>query len=253
MPEPPDISFLLGRTPEEIVEWFESKGYAISWNWRDVMREQHNKAFTVAKVLNADVLQSIREEVERAISEGTTLREFQKNLEPTLRKQGWWGEQEVLDKETGEVKNVQLGSAWRLKNIYRTNTTTAYAAGRYQHQIQATDSHPYWMYETVGDTNVREEHEAIHGTILRADDPWWDANYPPNDWGCRCSVRTLSQRRLESLGLSVSEGSQIGSITGEGWDYNPGKETYSPDMTQYPSDLQTQIEAALDKYEPLDP
>ena len=36
--------------------------------------------------------------------------------------------------------------------------------------------------------------------VLRHDDPWWDTNYPPNGWGCKCYVETLNQRMLERLG-----------------------------------------------------
>ena len=36
--------------------------------------------------------------------------------------------------------------------------------------------------------------------MLRADDPWWDQHYPPNDWGCTCKVHALSQRDMDRAG-----------------------------------------------------
>ncbi len=38
--------------------------------------------------------------------------------------------------------------------------------------------------------------------VLDADDPWWQAHYPPNGWGCQCTVHALNQRDLERLGKS---------------------------------------------------
>lgn len=251
MPERPNISFLLNKPPDEIISWFQSKGFAVSWNWRDVWKEKHQQAFTVAKATNMDVLKTIRDEVDRAISEGITVREFQKELEPTLKKLGWWGRQEVVDQQTGEVLEVQLGSPWRLKNIYRTNTQTAYARGRYQHQVETADRRPWWMYDAVGDANTRPSHAEMDGTVLPADDDWWDANYPPNGWGCRCSVRTLSDRQLEERGLRPTESAP--DIAEEGWDYNPGKTTFEPDLAAYPEDLGEQFRRAQQRYQPIDP
>lgn len=252
MPERPNIEFLLNKTPEEMINWFRDKGYAVSWNWRDVWKEKHQVAFTVAKAMNMDVLQSIRQEVENAIENGTTVREFRKNLEPTLKKLGWWGRQEILDTETGEVIEVQLGSPWRLKTIYRTNLQTSYMRGRYQHQAKVTDRRPWWMYDAVNDSNTRPSHEEKDGIVKRHDDSFWDSHYPPNDWGCRCGVRTLSDRQLEARGLTPTE-AEIEPFAGEGWDYNPGKTTFEPDLDDYPDDLAEQFRRAQERYQPIDP
>jgi len=45
----------------------------------------------------------------------------------------------------------------------------------------------------------RPEHVAWHNTVLPADDPWWDTHYPPNGWGCKCGVVSLSERQVERL------------------------------------------------------
>lgn len=251
MPDRPNISFLLNKSPDEIVNWFEDKGYAISWNWRDVWQHEHKKAFTVAKAMNMDVLTTIREEVESALDDGTTLREFQKELEPKLKELGWWGREEIVDEATGEVIKVQLGSPWRLKTIYRTNMQTSYMRGRHQHQKKVSDRRPWWMYDAVNDSNTRPSHAAKDGTIKRHDDAWWDSNYPPNGWGCRCHVRTLSDRQMERRGLEPTEGTPD-DIASEGWDYNPGSDDFEPDLSKYPDDIAEQFKRIREKYEPLD-
>ena len=48
----------------------------------------------------------------------------------------------------------------------------------------------------------RPQHLAWSGMVLDADDPWWQAHYPPNGWGCQCTVHALNQRDLERLGKS---------------------------------------------------
>jgi SPP1 gp7 family putative phage head morphogenesis protein len=228
MPSGIDLTGIFNKTPEDIVNAFREKGNTISWNWRDTWQQAHSRAFTVAKVVNQNVLEDIRGEVDRAISEGTTFREFQNNLEPKLKAHGWWGKREIIDSETGEVTEVQLGSPHRLKTIYRTNLSTSYSAGRYKTQRAAAPRRPWWIYRTAGDVNVRPSHDALRNTILRYDDPFWDTHYPPNDWGCRCGVDSLSDRELQARGLTPMSGENIEPFAGEGWAYNPGAAPWDP-------------------------
>ncbi|MHB1371451.1 MAG: phage head morphogenesis protein, partial [Pseudomonadaceae bacterium] len=149
------------------------------------------QAFTVAKATRLDILQDIREAVEKAITEGKTLAWFAKELTPVLQAKGWWGRQEHVDAETGEVTQVQLGSPWRLQTIYRTNLQTAYMAGRFQEQLANADDRPYWQYVAILDGRTRPSHRAMNGKVFRYDDPFWGSFYPPNGWGCRCRVVAL--------------------------------------------------------------
>jgi SPP1 gp7 family putative phage head morphogenesis protein len=51
------------------------------------------------------------------------------------------------------------------------------------------DGDEYWLqYRTANDGLVRPEHQALDGITLPPSDPFWDEFYPPNDWGCRCTV-----------------------------------------------------------------
>lgn len=263
------LSHMIGLEPKQAVEYIKSKGVAFSWDWQDVWGEAHAKSFTVAKAMRADILTDIRGAVEDAIQQGHTFQTFRKELEPKLKAKGWWGRKLVGDGAGAE--EVQLGSPWRLRTIYRTNLKTAYAAGRYQAQQDIAKARPYWMRVEVMDSNTRPTHRALHGLVFPHDDPFWNSHYPPDDWGCRGRVRALSERQLKAKGIAVqsSEGrmsqedvlisTRTGEMrpvsvytapdgtkapTGPGWDYNPGKAWKQPDLDKYDYDIAEQVMAA---------
>lgn len=123
MPEPKTTDF----PPQAALDWFKAKGIQPGFDYRDVWLEEQANAFTVAKMLNADLLVEVRALVEQALAEGQTYQQFAAAIKPLLVKSGWWGIQEMDDPATGETKRVQLGSEGRIKTIYRTNMRTARA------------------------------------------------------------------------------------------------------------------------------
>jgi SPP1 gp7 family putative phage head morphogenesis protein len=260
MPAAPNLSLAFGLPPAQAVEYFRAKGYAVSANWEDVWQEAHARAFTVAKAMRMDILQDIRDEVDRAIQGKTTEREFIKNLEPMLKAKGWWGKGVLVDEETGEARLTQLGSPWRLSTIYRTNTQTAYLAGRYKQMMDNVENRPYWQYVAVMDSRTRPAHAELNGKVFRYDDPFWAHFYPPNGYNCRCTVRALSDDDLADRDLDVgrsgddlTERDAVDRSTGVtdavaaykgpgmsrtvttdlGWDYNPGRAAWEPDLEAY--------------------
>ncbi len=268
-----NLKYAIGLPPDKAVEYFRSKGYTFSWDWWDVWQQAHAKAFTVAKAMQMDVLQDIREMVDRAIEEGLTFRQFQAELEPRLKAKGWWGKVWAVD-EQGRARRIQLGSPWRLKTIYRTNIQTAFMAGRYKAQLENADARPWWQYVAVLDAKTRPSHRAMHGKVFRYDDPFWNHFYPPNGWNCRCRVRALSDAALRRRGLkpeksqgkirvqdqlvstrtgevrptAIYEDPRTGTrlVTDPGWNYNPGKAAWQPDLDAYPYDVATQyIQGAI--------
>jgi SPP1 gp7 family putative phage head morphogenesis protein len=197
-----NLAFAITLAPEDAIKYFASKGYAVSWNWQDTWQEAHNKAFTVAKVTNAEILQTIRDEVQGALDNGTTEQDFKKVLAPRLQRLGWWGEKFIVD-SAGNAEKITEGSPWRLKVIYRTNLSTAFQAGRYKQQQDNKASRPHLMYVAVDDNRSRLSHKAMHGQVFPIDDPIWQTHYPPNGWGCRCRVRALSDNKLNRLNKRV--------------------------------------------------
>lgn len=246
MTEPDPLPII---NPQDALAFFRAKSLQIGFSWLDVQREEHDKAFTVAKAMTRELLEDIRGAMDAAIAEGQTLAMFIKNLRPVLADKGWWGRGPVTDPQTGEIIDAQLGSPNRLRVIYRTNMRTSYSAGRWARIQRNKKAFPLLRYVSVRDGRERPEHHAWHNTVLPVDDAWWETHYPPCDWGCRCRAVPLNQRMLDRKKLSVTDKpphfgtrQSINKRTGEirtiergigaGWDYNPGKaalEGVSPD------------------------
>ena len=183
MPEPIDLAYAIGLPPHEAIEYFEAKGYKITWNWYDLWEQAHAKAFTVAKVMRMDILMDIREMINKALKEGITFEQFKKELEPKLRAKGWWGVKFVSHPD-GKVERIVEGTPWRLETIFRTNMQSAYMAGRYKAFMENVDDRPYWQYVAVLDRKTRPAHRALHGKVFRYDDPFWQTHFPPNGFNC---------------------------------------------------------------------
>ncbi len=239
-----DIQYLLTLPPQEIIKWYYSKGYTFSWNWQDVWQDAHVRSFTAAKVMKLDILQSLKDEVDKIFSKGITYDQFVKDLEPELKALGWWGKvraDEVpgYDPNSGVDPNkiVQLGSPRRLKTIYQTNANVAYNAARYKFQALNAASRPYWLYNQLDRPHKRKEHARYAGKVFMYNDPIWDHIYPPNGFNCGCYVTALTYDEVISRGLKIWKGSDVIVDIGEGWDYNPGKELFTPDLTKYDADL----------------
>lgn len=198
--------------PAEAVRYFESKGYKLGFAWQDVWQQEHARAFSVAKVMRYDLLETIRNGVQRGIDDGITREQFAKELTPLLQKEGWWGRQPMTDPASGETRDVQLGSPRRLRTIFDTNLRTARAAGRWERIERNADRRPYLRYSAILDSHTRPQHRAWHGLIRRYDDPIWDTLYPPNGWNCRCVVQQLSERDLRRRGWDVTPAHQVEAI-----------------------------------------
>ena len=68
--------------------------------------------FTVAKSAGFDILGDVADAVDRTQAQGQTFAQFQADLEPTLRKRGWWGKQTVVGPD-GRPQVEKLGSPRR--------------------------------------------------------------------------------------------------------------------------------------------
>lgn len=89
------------------------------------------------------------------------------------------------------------------------------------------------QYRTAGDGRVREEHAAMHGITLPADDPFWDKYYPPNGWRCRCTAVEVnkgkypvsdSEEARRTGDKATTKLDRFGNNKAGIFRFNPGKE-----------------------------
>lgn len=201
MSDTPKLAALFKLTPQEAVEYLQGRGQlAQTFSWQDMWQEEHASVFTVSRLANLDLLQSIQDGITRNVNGDLSRRDWTKNAQSLLEQAGWWGKKEVLDPATGEMVTTTFDPA-RLKLIFDTNTRMAYSAGLWQRIERNKKSHPYIRYITKRDEKVRLTHRAWDNLTLPVDHPFWKTHFPPNGWRCRCRAMSISQKEYDA-GLS---------------------------------------------------
>ena len=163
---------------DEAIEHFKGKVRFPTEKWTDIWQGAHTRAFVVAGATEEQLLVDLQSAVLKGLEQGTTLEQFRKDFDQIVSKRGW---------------EYRGGRDWRSRVIFETNIATSYQAGRYQQMKELAAERPYWEYRHGDSINPRPEHQAWNGLVLRADDPWWDTHYPPNGWGCKCTVVALTR------------------------------------------------------------
>jgi hypothetical protein len=80
------------------------------------------------------------------------------------------------------------------------------------------------------------------GTVLDADDPWFQTHYPPLHPNCRCVAVTLTKAQAEREGISAS-GPRVDVPDGFGdAPAGGGGADWEPDPGDYPDDLAAELE-----------
>lgn len=198
---PDEFVGLLDLPHYDALAKFASKGIEPSFSYADMTAEEHSRAFTIAKMANADLLNDVHKSLIEAQKKGDSFQTWRKQIEPTLRAKGWWGKKSMKDPLTGKNKLVQTGSAARLETIFRTNMQSSYAAGQWQQIQRNKQSAPWLLYDAVDDNRTRSAHRAMDGTVLPVDHAWWQSHYPPNGYRCRCNVIQMDDDDLVEDGL----------------------------------------------------
>ncbi|HBN8473906.1 TPA: hypothetical protein L4942_003512 [Pseudomonas aeruginosa] len=236
------VSTVYGSLPfQEQIRFLQAKHPSIDYN--AVRGAANDQSFVSAGANRADLVADLHAIIVQATRDGMTLAEFRKDYDAVLDHYEW---------------EPEGGRAWRARVIYETNLRTSYAAGRYA-QLQAVKGErPFWMYNhSDAVAHPRELHLAWDGLVIHADNPWWQAHYPPNGWGCQCSVSAYAEDELASLGKEGPDAPPSSrmrrlSYRGEvvevpegidpGWDYAPGR-----------SSFEQLVQGALQKTTPLPP
>lgn len=126
-----------------------------------------------------------------------------------------------------------------------------YLRAEYQQAVGASQMAAKWVdierdgdrydlqYRTAQDSRVREDHALLHGTTLPPSDAFWDKYYPPNGWGCRCTVVQVRHGKypLSDPELAMKRGdNSTAGVKQQMFRFNPGKQMklFPPKHPYYP-------------------
>lgn len=211
----------MDKSPKAQLEALRNRQKLITTSkWNELEKEAHDKAFTVAKVMSADVLQDIYDYVQSAVKEGWSYDTFKKKvrdggLVERMQNAGWL--KTATDKQIGV----------RLQVIIDTNVKMAYGKGNYNRLMLVKDKKPYWIYHQVERKTKRAEHSIYNGRKFHCDDPIWNTIYPPSGFRCSCWVEAVAEPD------GVESGSNI--------EINPGEHPISP-LTAWKPDTLKYVE-----------
>jgi hypothetical protein len=214
---------------QEQIDFFRGKLNLPSEAWDSIQKAAHDRAFIVAGAQKADLLNDLRAAVDKAIT-GGSIGQFRKDFAAAVTKSGWSG-------WTGE--GSKAGVAWRTRVIYQTNTASSYAAGRWAQlkDPELLQVRPYWRYihnDSVIHPRPLHQQWGQSNLTLPHDHPFWQTHFPPNGWGCRCSVQAVRAPSSTAAtappegwdALDPKTGAPVG--IDKGWDYAPGANTQTP-------------------------
>nr|DAD62151.1 MAG TPA: minor capsid component [Caudoviricetes sp.] len=219
------LKFSFFDEPVNALAALKARKPELHFDYDEIMHETHTRVFTVAKITKIDLLNNIQSSLEDAYKKGQSFEAWQENIKPVLAKKGWLGDVSVTNPQTGEAKQIYVGSR-RLKRIFETNMRVSFARARYESQMSSPFE--YFRYVAILDRRTRPGHAKLHGMILPKTHKFWEKNYPPNDWGCRCQVQVLTQSEMQSYGFKPYAGTPL-NVASKDWAYNPGKSAQSLD------------------------
>ena len=194
-----------GTPPREAMDYLRRKRFRTGWDYREVWREEHSRSFTVANMMQLDLLRDVRDSLNAAQEEGVPFARWKAEMAERLSKRRWWGRIAPPDpKDPEAVAKADLYISRRLETIWRVNMGQAAQAGTWE-RGQRSASHPYVLYRVGPSREHRAQHLAWDGTLLPKEDPFWRVANPRNGWGCKCYTRFVSRaqyRRYVDRGIS---------------------------------------------------
>ncbi len=214
--------------PEEAIKFFKDKIIMPAKDFYALEAWARARAFTVSYVTKAEVLNDIHKAVDEAISNGTTLADFGDSLKNIAENRGWTGI-----------------TPWHEETVFRTNIQTAYSAGRYE-QLEGMGDKFDGQFSAIMDDRTTEVCSELNGKVYPLDSPFWDIYTPPLHFNCRSALVPILKSTEESRGLTVENTLPSDEHRPpKGFDVNPAKVPYKPDLSGMPEELLAMVERDL--------
>lgn len=216
---------------EEDVRVFRSRVPMTDDEWDELVEAERARAFTVAGVTQARVVQDTMDAIDRAIDEGTTFEDFKAEVGVDLY-DSWGGE-----------------DPGRLETVFRTNVMSAYNEGRQEifSDPAVQEARPYLRFDDVHDNRESDICSALHGTVKPADDPFWKTHTPPLHFNCRSILTPLSPEEAAEEGITDGHPDTGDARPDEGFGRRPEPEDAKPDLKEFDPEIRSTLSDRLDE------
>jgi len=186
--------------PTEAIEWMMSRASVSKDDfYNNIDPKARYRAFTVSKLTSLDAIERTKELLNKTLEEGETMKEWYDRLKSD----------EILSKIGFHENNP-----FYLETVFRTNTISAYNAGRWEEIQMNKENIAFLEYVAIDDSRTTEICSALDGVRLPPDDPFWKTHYPPNHFNCRSQVIEVSPDEVEVFGYKETEKDKIDEING---------------------------------------
>lgn len=213
---------------EEAIAWFQRRFPVTEAILASLGEYAGERAWTVAGIAQLDVVLDVFRSIEKAIAESTPLDEWKNGIQEKLYSA--WGKRDSN----------------RVETVFLTNVQKAYNAGRWQ-QVKdpiVVKARPFLGYDAILDGRTSPVCKRCDGTLLPADDPWWDSHVPPLHHRCRSTIRSFTKREADRRGGIKHPGLDTDdSQPDEGFGGAPDtRAPWDPDLGKYPDELRRAFE-----------
>jgi SPP1 gp7 family putative phage head morphogenesis protein len=174
---------------EEAVAWFRARLPMTDQEYEALSAAERTRAFWISGVNELRVVETVFDELERAIAEGLPIEEFEARVRAKL-------------------DAAHSIDGFHLETVFRNATQDAYNAGRYAQLTDPTitTTRPYWLFDAVLDARTTKTIcRPLDGTIKAHDDPWWQTHHPQLHHRCRSGIRALRPSEAKKRGLTVGD------------------------------------------------
>lgn len=185
---PPRSAFPILDT---VVSVLQNQAVAVGADFHKTAQLVREGAFAVSGDLTEKALLDVRNELNKAVAEGQSQKEFVDTIAQRLEDAG------------------SPLSPGHLENVFRTNVMAAMSDAQHDavQNPMVADAFPYAAYSATHDGRVREEHLALErlgldGTnIYRVSDPTFQMFRPPWAFNCRCTWTPTSVEMAARKGV----------------------------------------------------
>lgn len=178
-------------TPSSAIEYWAQQLVVDPGAFTALSDEGRRTAFSVAGVLDMELLHAIHALIGETIAGGWTRERFVAALDALF-----------------DARGLTHLSRHRAELVYTNATRTAASLMRYRQLVlnpAAKRLTPYLTWWSLDDGRVRPEHVLMHGYTAAIDHEIWKTWWPPAGHNCRCYIGTVNLAKARRLGYTGSE------------------------------------------------